>query len=333
VCRKNIYKAVIVGLGQIAWSFDRASDPASGKHPLTHAGAYQAHPGVQLVGGYSPDPQDAVRFKKHFKAPTYHSLEDLLDACQPDIVSICSPPAFHAEQARDCIHRHIPMVWLEKPPTTTLAELDLLIDEQTASRVLTQFLVNFMRRYTPCYQNLRRVYEEKTFGEPIALDLTYSQGLERNGCHLLDVAFFLTADRWAPRLEPLTSQGDPENPSFVFRMGEDLPIFVRGLSLNYHCLDVVLACERGRVSVLHNGMTTRSEQRIEDPLYPGYFCLKNSEPCEIGPGGLDGCMTRALDDLIEAHETHKQPVSSLSSARRATALVEEVLQQVSALPQ
>ncbi|MFH1021015.1 MAG: Gfo/Idh/MocA family oxidoreductase, partial [Pseudomonadota bacterium] len=120
----SIYRAVLCGLGNIAWLFDR-NYPES-VTSLSHAGAYGKQARTTLVAGFSPAQKDRDIFSQAFGLPTYDSLEELLAAERPEIVSICSPSQTHYSQVMTCLDYDIPMIWLEKPPAFTSAEVDAL---------------------------------------------------------------------------------------------------------------------------------------------------------------------------------------------------------------
>jgi predicted dehydrogenase len=317
---QQAYRAAMVGLGNIAWRFDRGRGTRPGS--LSHAGAYVRNRRTILVGGCSPDASDRSAFQKAFGVPVYASLSDLLEHESPDIVSICSPAPWHFSQALACLKKKVPMIWLEKPAAASLQELDRLLE--ISRQVHSTVVVNFQRRYCTSYQNLRRVYEEQRLGTCRLVQLTYSRGLEVNGSHILDMLFFVTGDQAQWRLECVSAPGDGENPCFSLLLATGPRVMVAGLSLPYHCIDMALTCDQGRVSILHGGMTPVVEERVAHELFPGFYRLRHTGDGLLGTGGLDGSMEAALDDLLDAFEQHREPVSNLKTARTSLALIEEV---------
>jgi predicted dehydrogenase len=314
------YRAAMVGLGNIAWRFDRGPDAGQGS--LSHAGAYVHNSRTMLVGGCSPDASDRSAFQKAFGVSVYDSLVDLLDHESPDIVSIGSPAPWHFSHTLACLEKKVPMIWLEKPVAGSLQELDRLLE--ISARVGSTVMVNFQRRYCTAYDNLRRVYQEQYLGTCGLIQLNYSRGLEVNGSHILDMLFFVTADQAQWHLEWVSAPGDRDNPCFSLVLANGPRAMVSGLSLPYHCIDIALTCDRGRVSMLHGGMTPVVEKRVEHELFPGFYRLRHTGDALLGAGGLAGSMAVALDDLLDAFEQHRAPVSNLTTARASLALIEEV---------
>lgn len=317
---ERTYRAAVVGLGNIAWRFDRGRGPA--QDSLSHAGAYLRNNRTILVGGCSPDERDRTAFQKEFGVSVYASLSDLLDHEAPDIVSIGSPSPLHFSQTLACLEKKVPMIWLEKPAAGSLQELDRLL--QISGQVRSTVVVNFQRRYSTAYQNLRRVYQEQRLGTCGLIQLNYSQGLETNGSHMLDMLCFVTGDPEQWHLEWASSDAEHDNPCFSLLLANGPRVMVSGLSLPHHCIDIVLTCDQGRVSMLHGGMTPVVEERVEHELFPGFYRLRHTSTELLGAGGLDRSMEAALDDLLDAFEQNREPVSHLKTARASLAMVEEV---------
>jgi predicted dehydrogenase len=316
------FRAVLVGLGNIAWRFDqniRMESPG-----LTHLFAYERNPHTKLVGGCSPEREDRLSFEKALNIPAYNSIEEMIDRLSPDIVSICSPTEFHFEHALYCLKKEVPMIWLEKPPTESLSQLDRLIEEKKRHGGKSTVLVNFQRRYTECYIKLQSLYQRETLGKCRFIHLTYSRGLNTNGSHLLDMLFFVIGDTATNHLEWVEESKNIANPSFVLSFEDGPEVTVSGIELPYHCIDITLTFDKGRASILYGGVATRVEEKIEHEIFPGFYRLKEGPPDLLGSGGFEHSMEEALRDLIESFEESRLPKSSLITSRKTMVLIEEV---------
>jgi len=314
------YRAALCGLGNIAWLFDR-NHLGGGRPCLSHAGTYQSQDKTTLAAGFSPDEEARKSFQQTFNLPVYESLEELLAREHPDIVSICSPSQAHYQQVLHCLEQGVPMIWLEKPPTLTLSEMETLLS--LASESQSTVLVNYQRRFLPIYQEFKRRFRNRSLGRCRQLQAIYSRGLETNGSHILDLLFYVVDDNADFRLHWVSS-ADPVNPSFFLTIGE-VEVVVSGADLPYHNIDITITCEEGRLSVLHGGMTGVFEKKIEHELFPGFYRLERQDDHTFsGLAGLAGGMENALQDLIDAHEQQRSPASSLYSASRSMALLQEV---------
>jgi D-galactose 1-dehydrogenase len=84
-----------------------------------HVPAIAAQPGLELVAGV------ASRHAPKSEIPLYPDHRAMLAAGGLDAVAICTPPRPRYAIARDCLHAGLHCL-LEKPPTTSLGELDEL---------------------------------------------------------------------------------------------------------------------------------------------------------------------------------------------------------------
>lgn len=267
--------------------------------------------------------QDRLDFGNASGVETGERFEQVLGK-RPDIVSICSPSEAHFEQTLACLEHEIPMVWLEKPPTLKLRDLDTLINHPACRAGKSKVLVNYGRRYSKRYEQLRAVFREQPLGRPLAMQVLYSRGLELNGSHFLDLVFSILGDRPLQEMVVSESERQKSNPTFVLRFADDFVVSVCGHDAPYHINDVVLTCDGGRVSVLSGGLEVRVEQKIENELHAGFFRLKQTESRLLDSSETDDLFSSALADLISAHEANRQPRSNLATARHAQAVIEEV---------
>ena len=113
---KETLRVGIVGCGSIA---------------RAHALSYHNNARVELVGVVDVDPVRAGDFAALYGTTAYGSCHELLDR-QPDLVSVATPPGNHTEIAVELLDSDC-SVLLEKPPTTTLADMDVLADAEELS--------------------------------------------------------------------------------------------------------------------------------------------------------------------------------------------------------
>ena len=95
-----------------------------------HALSYRDHPRVELVGVVDIDPGRASAFATRYETTAY-SCRELLDQ-RPDLVSVATPPGTHAEIAVELLESGC-SVLVEKPPTTNLADMDVVAAAEEVS--------------------------------------------------------------------------------------------------------------------------------------------------------------------------------------------------------
>jgi predicted dehydrogenase len=127
-----------------------------------HAFSYQNNPRVELVGVVDLDPVRAAGFAEQFGTTAYGSSRELADH-QPDLVSIATPPGNHVEVAAELLKSGC-SVLLEKPPTTNLADLDVLAAAEEASS--GAIYVVFQHRHGSAARRAYKLLQSGALGTP-----------------------------------------------------------------------------------------------------------------------------------------------------------------------
>lgn len=312
--------AALIGLGDIAWKYD-ARRPGNG-FALSQAGALSRRGGVILRGGCSPSRADREAFSAAYPGrAVFADAGRMLSELKPDLVGICSPVPEHYRQARLCLEAGVRAVWLEKPPTETLPELDDLA--AMAEDKQAKVAVNYPRRYLPAYRRLRERFQAGHFGSCRVIRVLYSPGLDRNGVHMLDLLFFVTGAEDCDLL--WVEAGECASPCFALRLSTGHLVEAAGADVPYHTNDISLVCDGGIFSLVRGGKLARVEKLVGNDLFPGFYDLEDSgDGSLLGPGGLDGYMENGLADLIGCLEKGGQPISNLHTARPTQKLVDDV---------
>jgi predicted dehydrogenase len=127
-----------------------------------HAFSYQSNPRVELVGVVDLDLVRAGEFAAGYGTTAYGSLRELVDH-QPDLVSVATPPGNHTEVAAELLESGC-SVLLEKPPTTNLADMDVLAAAEEASS--GTIYVVFQHRHGSGARRAHRLLESGALGTP-----------------------------------------------------------------------------------------------------------------------------------------------------------------------
>jgi predicted dehydrogenase len=137
----------IVGCGSIARS---------------HAVSYQNNARAELVGVVDIDPARADAFAARYGTTAYGSCRALVDQ-RPHLVSVATPPGNHTGVAVELLESGC-SVLLEKPPTTTLADMDVIAaaEEVSAGSVY----VVFQHRYGSGARRAHRLLRSGALGTP-----------------------------------------------------------------------------------------------------------------------------------------------------------------------
>jgi predicted dehydrogenase len=144
---KETLRVGIVGCGTIA---------------RAHALSYQNNPRVKLIGVVDIDLVRAGEFASSHGCTAYGSSRELLDQ-QPDLVSIATPPGNHTEVAVELLESDC-SVLLEKPPTTNLADMDVLAAAEKASSGV--IYVVFQHRHGSGARRAHHLLQSGALGTP-----------------------------------------------------------------------------------------------------------------------------------------------------------------------
>jgi len=146
-------RAAVIGLG-------------IGRH---HIQAFQHVPGVEVVAIADTDEKALDRARSDFSIPfATTEYQRVLERDDVDIVSICTPDRFHAEQALAALDagKH---VLCEKPLALTLEDASQIV--RKAARTGLKFMVGHNYRFVPQFVELKQLAASGAVG-----DLFYGEG-------------------------------------------------------------------------------------------------------------------------------------------------------------
>lgn len=118
---------------------------------------------VEIVGICGRDPERTAEVAKRFGiGESFTQVDTMLQACQPDVVSVCTPNATHAHHVLKALEAGC-HVLCEKPPAVTYNEAQLMAAKaKEANRLLAY---NFQNRQLKELEVLKQYHDEKGFGE------------------------------------------------------------------------------------------------------------------------------------------------------------------------
>ncbi len=125
-----------------------------------HLPAYAKIEGLEVVGGFDPDPRGTFPF------PIYSSLDELLTQARPDVLAVVTPPATHFELTRLALEAGC-HVFCEKPFMPTIKEATEIIALARARD--RQVVVNNQYRFMRIHEESKRLINGPDFGELLFL--------------------------------------------------------------------------------------------------------------------------------------------------------------------
>lgn len=128
-----------------------------------HIRALQAIRDVRIVAVCDTGYQQAVRTQQQWGIEQgFHSLSDMLQACELDVVHVLLPPPLHAEAAISCMEAGC-HVFVEKPAAVSVAECENM---RNSAAVLGRTVgVNHNARYHPVFRRLTQEIRKCRLGE------------------------------------------------------------------------------------------------------------------------------------------------------------------------
>ncbi|MGW9270299.1 Gfo/Idh/MocA family oxidoreductase [Microbacterium sp. NPDC055599] len=132
-----------------------------GKMGLSHLSIVRALHNVELVGVVDATDYLLDVLNKYTGAPTYSTLDKMLDDAAPEAVIIATPNASHAALVRSALERGV-HVFCEKPLTLSAAE-SLALAALAAERGLIA-QVGFHNRFIATFQEVKRLLDAGALG-------------------------------------------------------------------------------------------------------------------------------------------------------------------------
>lgn len=312
-------RAAVIGCGFIG-----ASPVLPGSGIQSHAAAWAHHPGVDLVALADPDPErlQAAAMRWGVKA-AYGSAEALLEGAAPEIVSLCSPDATHAEILDRVLETpSVRAVLAEKPLALDVAEAEALVTK--AERKGIVLAVNYVRRFAPSHQQLRRWLAGEPIGKIELVRGCYVRGLKHNGTHWFDLARFLVGEVIGVRGFGVVAEALLDatiDVEMEFETG------ARGLlhglrDVPYSLFEMDLIGRAGRVRVVDSGQRIEAFAAAPSRKFPGF---RELIPAPGPSGGLGDLLMHAASDLVEALATGRAPACTGVDAVTALALADQAI--------
>jgi predicted dehydrogenase len=309
-------RAAVIGCGKIGSEF--ADDPRV-RGVYTHAGAYSAVKRVQLAGVCDVDSARAERCARRWSVPrAFTDAHRLLAEVSPEIVSVCTPDATHADVLRAVLAApSVRGVLAEKPLAASAAEAaELVALAEDRGIVLA---VNYVRRYAAGHRNVKDALASRAVGDVLSVTGIYSGGLVHNGSHWLDLARWLIGEVVAVQAHGSDAAPDG-NPDVTLELAGGVTAFLRGCrDSEFSAFEADILGTKGRIRLVDSGHRIERYGVGDSPYYSGYRVLAAGG---IEAGGIEDAMTGAVDDLLTCVATGRTPQCSGRDGVAALAVAE-----------
>ncbi len=169
-------KAAVVGCGAIAHH--------------CHIPGYQSAKNVELTAVVDPGKKNRELAMKTFNIPNgYTNIEEMLEKEQPDMVSVCSPNRFHADQAIAALKQGC-HVLCEKPMCVDKKDIKRI--ENAVTKSGTIFMMAFTHRTFQGNIKAKKALERGDIGKPFMIRIRFAHGGPDQGW-MMSKSFFTPA--------------------------------------------------------------------------------------------------------------------------------------------
>lgn len=142
-----------------------------------HLRAYAAHADRCEIVGIADVVESAAGAKAaEYGGRAFNDAEAMLDAVEPDAISICTPPKFHLPAAQGAAERSI-AVLCEKPPARNLAETEAIVAAMRG--LLLQFA--FCHRFHPPLRAAQALIQSGRLGDLVQIENRFGFRFSRAG--------------------------------------------------------------------------------------------------------------------------------------------------------
>ncbi|WP_129113649.1 Gfo/Idh/MocA family protein [Halegenticoccus tardaugens] len=191
------YTVAVIGTGA------EPEDPGRDGYAMAyhHAAGYENTDGCDLVACADIIFKNAQAFAEAFGLDDDNVFEDyeaMLQAIEPDIVSICVPPAVHDDITIDCIRSGVvEAIHCEKPMADTYGGAKLMTQE--ADRYGVQLTFNHQRRFSDAVRTAKKLLDGGEIGDLQRVEFSAPVGIFDYGSHSFDLCNYFndeTPGKW-----------------------------------------------------------------------------------------------------------------------------------------
>lgn len=264
-----MYKAVIIGAGNIAAGFD---SPKSEK-VLTHAHAIMLHPDFELLGFYDRDEKKSREAAGRWGGKAFRDTASALrDA---DVVYCCVPDAFHGVVLKEIACFSPKLVVAEKPLASTFKEAQEIQSLYEGKIPLT---INYSRRFLKEFHRLKK--EIPSYGRFLKGVGYYGKGALHNGSHMVDILRFLLGEIGNPcafgrEIFDFEKEDSSKNLSLEIRNGNFYMMAIDSRAVTIFELELFF--EKARARILGGGEKIEIYHTEDSDTYVGYKNYKLQE--------------------------------------------------------
>jgi len=325
------YSVAVIGTGA------EPDDPGRDGYAMAyhHAAGYENHDDCDLVACADIVRENAEAFADEFDLADDAIFEDygeMLDAVEPEIVSVCVPPAIHADIVVDCVeHGAVEAVHCEKPMDDTFGGAKRMVE--TADEHDVQVTFNHQRRFSDAVRTAKELLDDGAIGDLERVEFAAPVGIFDYGSHSLDLCNYFADEA---RAEWVMGQVHYTEENVLFGTHNENQAMVQWEYENgVHGIGGVDASGEGGPAAAftcHNRLVGSDgiievgphgdENEDEDPPALRIRADGEWEPVETEDGLHDWAFVdRAIAENVRCLEAGEEPELSAANALKATEII------------
>lgn len=299
-----IYKAAVIGLGNIGFKFDLDNKR---KGTWSHAAAYERSEKTELAAAVEINAANAELFRKNYNnIPVFKSIKQMMDNVTIDIVSISTTTETHYPILKELVQYPLKAIFCEKPLSLNQDEAMEMVSLCSKANII--MAVNHTRRWEGNFLLARQMIQEGKLGGIRAVSVFYPDQIFNVGTHLFDAINMLIdrKPRYVSGIGRDLAVSDPGISGWIL-FEDDILCTVNALGKREDLvfeLDIIGSA--GRLNILENGQKLAYHIFSESSHYSGYRELtvgKTETPPEKDR------FVAAIDDIIAVLEGAKDRVN------------------------
>jgi predicted dehydrogenase len=312
------YSVIIIGAGKIGAFFDT---PKSREY-LSHAHAFENHPGFTLLGFVDTDLGQAERASQIWGGKAFPTVSDAFSSHAIEVAVVAAPDRLHFPLLKELADYPLELVFAEKPLAKTVDEAEEIISLYKERGI--RLAVNYSRRFVQEFSDLKSQIASGVFGGFITGSGCYGKGTIHNGTHMIDLLGFLLGEITVAEVFGSINDHFEDDPACTLRLdiSAGKPFFMQAVSCElYTIFELDLFFEKQRIKIADSGFKIEYFDSCECEVFAGYRYLRLKHTVDTS---LGRALKSAADQVYSSLEsdlefacTGGDALKSLKVARRA----------------
>lgn len=324
--QSNSLGVLIVGCGNIAGGFDQGR--ADGYLPYTHAGAFTSDSRFSINACIEPDDARREEFMQAWSIPAgFPSFSELPAQTQAyDVVSICSPTQYHAQDIESAIALNPSLIFCEKPVSASLPVTENMVN--LCEKAGIPLAINYTRRWDPDVARFKSEMDDGRWGKLRCVNGLYNKGVLNNGSHMIDLLHMLLGPVRIIKVGKAVIDYLDDDPTVAVWLEDQqgVPVHLAcAHAQDYAVFELQLVFSHGILTMEDGGLSWRERCVVDSDTFKGY---RNLEEGGRRKGEYPQAMLKAVDNIHDVITNSAPLASNGAAALTAHKVCDDILQQV-----